>query len=344
MKINSFHAPFAILGAGTWGTAIAIHLGRKEQNIRLWGRSSELMQRMQRTRINEDYLPGYRLSSTIYCSANLKNTLQDVQDILIAVPSHQFQSLLNQLKTYTQPHSRLLWVAKGIDPHTQLLLSDLVESSLPNLTYAVMGGPSFAQEVAQMQPTVVCIASNDIFFLENLKKRFDTAFFNILPSNDVVGVSIGGAYKNSIAIIIGILEGLGFGSNIQAAFTTYGLHEMQRLIKLFGGHIQTGTHIAGIGDLILTCTNAKSRNRSLGVLIGKTLQIPKDQRLTVLSEGLLNTKSFHLLSQKHTFHLPICQAAHAILFENAPIKETIYELLQFFYQKNTCYPCKDETK
>lgn len=322
------HSSFAIIGAGAWGTALAMHLGRHHPAIYLWGRDPIRMETMQTTRINAHYLPGYTLPETIHCTSDLTKALHQVNTILIAVPSHQFRQALELIKPYLTPQISLVWATKGLESEGPQLLPTLVETVLPTFPYAILSGPSFAKEVAQGLPTAVVIASSDKILAKKLQYQFHQPYFRVYVSTDVTGVSLGGAMKNIIAIAVGVADGMGFCANTRAALMTRGLAEIKRLGTALGAKETTFMGLSGIGDLSLTCMDNQSRNRQLGLAIGRGHSLKEaQQQLGLLSEGVMNTQLICQLAQHHSIYLPICEAVYAILFESKSTQTVVENLL-----------------
>jgi len=321
--------PLAVLGAGSWGTALALYLARCGQSIRLWTVEKDHAERMLAEKINSRYLPEYPFPATIEPTHDLQYALQGVMDILIAVPSVGFRQTLNQIKPFLSPESRILWVTKGLDDETGQLLHEVVEEICgKECTYAILSGPSFAREVANGLPTAVVIASQNASFAQDLVARFNSVLFRAYLSTDIVGVEVGGAVKNILAIATGISDGMGFGANARSALITRGLAEMTRLGVALGGLPETFTGLSGLGDLILTCTDDQSRNRRFGLLLGKGKDsLTAERDIGQVVEGKHNTEVVLRLSQKIKVEMPIVQAVGAILEGKQSAKEAMIVLL-----------------
>jgi glycerol-3-phosphate dehydrogenase (NAD(P)+) len=321
--------PIAILGAGAWGTALAIHLGRHNQPVHLWGGNLKKMKEIQSTRYNSTYLPYHKLPPSIVCTADLTEAISQADTILMVVPSHQFRKVLKDIKPHLKDIMHLVWATKGLESEQTQLLPYVVETELNREDYAILSGPSFANEVAQGLPTAVTLASKSDRVARQLQERFHYPEFHVYISHDVIGVSLGGTMKNVLAIAVGVADGLGLGANTRSALMTRGLSEMQRLGKAIGANPITFTGLSGVGDLSLTCMDNQSRNRRLGLALGKGETLSRAQtQLGLLSEGVSNTKSILELAKKHKTSLPICEMVYAILYEGLNPTIAVHNLLE----------------
>ncbi len=321
--------PIAILGAGSWGTALALYLARRGQRVQIWSIEKSEIDAMRNDKENSRYMPGFPLPDCIHPMTDLQETVRDIQDILIVVPSTGFRQTLTQLKNVMHPHARVICATKGLDHETGQLLSDIADQILEKKhSFAVLSGPSFAREVAAGVPTAVVIASQDPAFLSDLITRFNSNIFSIHPSHDIIGVEIGGVVKNVIAIATGISDGLGFGVNTRSALITLALAEMMRLGKALHAQPETLIGLAGLGDLILTCSDDLSRNRRLGLSLGKGHSIQEaEQAIGQAVEGKYNAESINQLAEKHQVHMPICKTVWHILQGKACASDAILKLL-----------------
>ncbi|MFM2322773.1 MAG: glycerol-3-phosphate dehydrogenase [Pseudomonadota bacterium] len=308
--------PIAIIGAGAWGSALAVHLARKGQEVRLWAYEAEQIVAINATRINARYLPDVIFPANILCSDDYQTVLMGAQDILIVVPSAVFHANLVKLKPFLQSSQRLLWASKGLDTKKHQLLNEVVKEVLGNKEMAVLSGPSFAKEVAMGLPTAVNIASENYNFAHDLLLRFQTKRFRVEITSDIIGVELGGAMKNVLAIAVGITEGLGFGANAKAAVITYGLAEMIELGMALGAKQETFLGLSGLGDLVLTCTDNQSRNRRLGLALGRGQTLEETKKLIGTTEGYDTAKNIFYLLQKYAIKAPFCQGVYRILYEN----------------------------
>lgn len=312
MEINSSKnpPPISILGAGSWGTALALYLSRLGQEVRLWSIESDHIEEMVKERVNRRYLPKHPFPDTLQPKISLEEMVEGVNQFLIAVPSVGFRNTLTLLKPLLPPSAKILSVTKGLDLETGQLLHHVAEEILQkNYPYAVLSGPSFATEVAAGLPTAVVIASKNVHFSQELLKRFNSHIFRIYLSKDITGVEIGGVVKNVIAIATGISDGMGFGTNARCAIITRGLAEMTRLGKALGCPHETFMGLSGLGDLVLTCTDDQSRNRRFGLALGKGAN--KDQaekEIGQVVEGKRNAELIVRFAEKHQVEMPISEA------------------------------------
>lgn len=328
-KMTHAKQPIAVLGAGSWGTALALHLSRLHQPVHLWTINQEHGKQLQTEHVNNRYLPNHPFPETLKPTSDLKTALNDVNDILIAVPSVGFRNTLMLLKPFLKPGMRIAWATKGLDENTGQLLHEVISELFgDDYPTAILSGPSFASEVALQQPTAVVIASQNKAFAKDLLTRFNTPLFRIYLSTDIPGVEIGGAVKNVLAIATGISDGMGFGANARCALITRGLAEMMRLGNKLGAQPDTLTGLAGLGDLILTCTDDKSRNRRFGLALGqgkKASDAEKDIGQVV--EGKRNAELITHLAHQHKIEMPITEAVWEILQEKKTPQQALQDLL-----------------
>jgi glycerol-3-phosphate dehydrogenase (NAD(P)+) len=297
--------------------------------VRIWSIETAEITAMLADQANHRYLPGVLLPHLIQPMANLREAVKEVDDIIIVVPSAGFRQILLLLKPLIHPTLRLTCAAKGLDMETGQLFSEIVEEVLgKERPFAVLSGPSFAREVAAGLPCAVVIASHHDVFLNELKQRFHSPIFRIDTSHDVIGVEIGGATKNVIAIATGISDGMELGSNARSALITHGLSEIIRLGIALGGKLETFIGLAGLGDLILTCSDNQSRNRRLGLAVGKGCDIQEAEReIGQVVEGKRNAELVANLALRHGIDMPICQGVWQILQGQLSAKEAIDLLL-----------------
>lgn len=326
---KNHHQPIAVLGAGSWGTALALHLSRLGQPVRLWAHERASVVAMQKTRVNDRYLPGFTFPDSLEAVADLNEAIAGVQDILIAVPSSAFHDLLIKLKSLLHPSTRIIWATKGLDAETGQLLHDVALHVLGDKhDYAVISGPSFAREVASGLPTAVVAASENIAFSQELVARFNSPLFRVYSSSDMVGVEIGGIVKNVLAIATGISDGMQFGANARSALITRGLAEMMRLGIGLGGQPETFIGLTGIGDLVLTCTDNQSRNRRFGLALGEgKIPLEAEHEIGQVVEGKRNAELIVQLASKHHIEMPIAEAVWGILSGKVTTVEAMRGLL-----------------
>lgn len=321
--------PIAVLGAGSWGTALALHLARLGNDTRLWGRDTAAMAAMQRDRVNARYLPGISFADSLTATANLAQAVAGVRDVLVAVPSHAFRQTLQQLKPLVSLNVRLVWATKGFEHGAQALLSSVVSDEFSTDTpQAVLSGPSFAKELAAGLPTAITLAANNDEFRHELAARLHSDRFRVYLSDDLIGVQIGGAVKNVLAVGAGMCDGLGFGANARTALITRGLAEITRLGLALGGKPETFYGMAGLGDLILTCTDNQSRNRRFGIALGQGKTAAQAQaEIGQVVEAASNAEEVVLLARRLGIEMPISEQIHRILHEGVDPRAAAKELL-----------------
>jgi glycerol-3-phosphate dehydrogenase (NAD(P)+) len=319
----------AVIGAGSWGTALAQLMADKGREVRLWVREPEVLEGMRQARLNQTFLPGVRLSARISFTPEFPEALDGAHLILMAVPSHVFRQVLRDLKPHWPAGAVLLSVAKGMEIESRLTMEGVTREEMgAEATFAVLAGPSFAREVARKQPTAVTIASRQREVAHSLQRLFSTPYFRVYTSHDVTGAELGGALKNIFAIGTGILSGMSLGDNTRAALITRGLAEMVRLGARLGANPMTLTGLAGLGDLILTCTSTQSRNFQVGLKLGQGL--PLDRILagmTMVAEGVKTSRAVYHLAQRLNVEMPLVTAMYKILYENLAPKEAIKKLM-----------------
>jgi glycerol-3-phosphate dehydrogenase (NAD(P)+) len=326
---KTHHQPIAVLGAGSWGTALALHLSGTGQTVRLWTHEREHALVMQKNRVNARYLPDFIFPESLQPTVDLAETVSDLQDILIAVPSSAFHDVLIKIKPFLLPHARVVWATKGLDAETGQLLHDVAMNVLgKNRSYAVISGPSFAEEVAAGLPTAVVAASSDKEFAQDLVVRFNSPLFRVYTSTDMTGVEVGGIVKNVLAIATGISDGMKLGANARSALITRGLAEMMRLGIALGGQAETFTGLSGIGDLVLTCTDNQSRNRRFGLALGLGKHsVEAEKEIGQVVEGKRNAPLIVRLAQKHHVEMPIAEGICDILSGKLTAIEAMQQLL-----------------
>ena len=321
--------PLAVIGAGSWGTALAHLLGEKGHTVRLWAFEPEVYQELARNRKNSTFLPEVRLSANVSFTQDFSEALNGAQVIVMAVPSHVFRNMLGDLAPHLPPATVLLSATKGIETETLLTMDGVVREVLgAEVPYAVLGGPSFAREVAKKLPTAVTIACRDSKVAHRLQRFFSTAYFRVYTSWDVTGVELGGALKNIFAIGTGILEGMGLKDNSRAALITRGLAEMTRLGLRMGANPMTLAGLGGLGDLVLTCTSRQSRNFQVGLRLGQGETLDQILASTqMVAEGVKNARAFHLLAQHLGVEMPLVEAVYNILYEGLSPKEAVKKIM-----------------
>lgn len=321
-SINSI----AVLGAGSWGTALAILLANNGIEVKLWGHVEEILL-LQKQRENSRFLPGIPFPEKLQPEPSLQKAIQESDEILVVVPSHAFRPVLNQIAGVCTPTS-ICWATKGFDPQTQRPLSLVAHSTFPQAELAVLSGPTFAIEVAQGLPTAITIAATSNLYAERLAAILQSDVFRAYTSDDLIGVQVGGAIKNIMAIAAGLSDGLGFGANARAALITRGLAEITRIGKALGAHPMTFMGLTGLGDLTLTCTDDKSRNRRMGLALARGLDIEQArEEIGQEVEGVHAAKETWLMAQELDVDMPITHQVYRILYEDLDPHVAVKELL-----------------
>ena len=319
----------AVLGAGSWGTTLANLLARKGDRVRLWAHEAEVVESINSRHVNDLFLPGSPLDASLTATADITDAVSDAEFVCCVVPSHVARRVLAQASRFIAAGVPLVCATKGIETDTLHLMSDVGAEAVPQSPFVALSGPSFAAEVYQGQPTAIVAASSDPVAAAATQALFSTSAFRVYAGSDVVGVELGGSLKNTMAIASGIIEGLGLGNNPRAGLITRGLAEISRLGEALGADPHTFAGLAGMGDLILTCTGALSRNRQLGVALaqGATLAEYTATHRTV-AEGVNTAKAASRLSERHEVEMPITQQVAAVLFEGASPRDCIQVLME----------------
>jgi glycerol-3-phosphate dehydrogenase (NAD(P)+) len=318
----------AVIGAGSWGTALAILLSHKGLDVRLWGNLPQEIERLSQDRENRQYLPGIPFPASLSPRRTLADTLDGADEILIVVPSHAFRSVIQAIAPLRPTNAGISWGTKGFEPGTQLLLSEVAAGILPRSNLAVLSGPTFAGEVARGLPTAITVASASSAHAEHLAELLHTPWFRAYTSSDIIGVQVGGASKNVLAIAAGIADGLGFGANTRAALITRGLTEITRLGIQLGGQPETFMGLAGLGDLVLTCTDNQSRNRRMGLALAEGLSIEQArQRIGQEVEGVHTAREVYLLARKWQVEMPIAEQVYQVLYAGLEPLQAVHNLL-----------------
>ncbi|MBT8125561.1 MAG: NAD(P)-dependent glycerol-3-phosphate dehydrogenase [Gammaproteobacteria bacterium] len=318
----------AVLGAGSWGTALAIQLANNGHQVRAWDHDEELISALNADNENKRYLPGNKFPTKLTAEHNLATAINHADFILSVVPSYAMRVVCEQLAAL-QHTNKFIWASKGFEKQTKMMMHQVVEDVLgKDIQSAVLSGPSFAKEVADSLPTAVTLASNDIGYAKELATYFHSDNFRVYVSDDVIGVELGGTVKNVLAIAAGIVDGLGFGANARAALVTRGLAEMIRLGVALKANPKTLMGLAGIGDLVLTCTDDQSRNRRLGLALaqGKKAQQYMDE-LGQAVEGFHAAQVIHEIAKDNGVEMPICEKVWKVLNGHLELNTAIAELL-----------------
>ncbi|MCB1734493.1 MAG: NAD(P)-dependent glycerol-3-phosphate dehydrogenase [Gammaproteobacteria bacterium] len=311
-------SPIGVIGAGSWGTALAVCLARNGRSVQLWGHEPAHIGQLRAERSNRQFLPGVGFPETLQVSADLHELGTDCDDLLVVVPSEFFRSVLSQLTQVLQGPHRIAWATKGLEEGSGKLLHQVAaEVVAPGTPLAVVSGPTFAMEVARGLPTALTVASRDERFATDFAAALHGGELRAYTAQDVAGVEVGGAAKNVLAIAAGIADGLGFGANARAALITRGLREIMRLGVCLGGQPETFMGLTGMGDLVLTCTDDQSRNRRFGLAIGRGMTIG-DARKSIdqVVEGLGTTRVVRELAQRLGVDMPIVEQVYQVLWNN----------------------------
>lgn len=325
----------AIIGAGAWGTSLAIVLGRKgTHRVRLWALEPEVCQSILHSRINEKFLPGRHLPDTVTATNDLATAVDRSEIVVNVTPSQHCRAVFERVRGLIPPHALVVSATKGLEEGslqrmTEVIISVLTVPGRIAPAVGALSGPSFAQEVARGDPTAITIASPNESLLRTVQQEFSDAAFRVYTNDDVVGVELGGALKNVIAVAAGICDGLGLGHNSVAALITRGLAEMTRLVVACGGRGETMAGLAGLGDLVLTCTGGLSRNRSVGVELGRGRKLPEilGSMHGMVAEGIFTTSAAVGLARERHVEMPITEQMHAILHQGKAPREAIHELM-----------------
>ena len=322
-------APIAVLGAGSWGTALAIQFARGGRPVRLWGRDRERLADMAAGRRNERYLASAQFPDSLQVEPDLARALAGARDVLIVVPSHAFRALLTQLAPHLAPEMHVAWATKGFE-HGSLKLPHQVACEVlgAERRVAVLSGPTFAREVGAGLPTAMTVASPDAAYARALAHELSSANFRAYTSTDIMGVEIGGAVKNVLAVGAGLSDGLGFGANTRVALITRGLKEMTRLGVALGAQRDTFMGLAGLGDLVLTCTDDQSRNRRFGLLLaaGSTAQAALAE-IGQAVEGYAAAGAIHEVAARAGVEMPLCEMAYRVLHQHLPARDAVRSLM-----------------
>ena len=324
----------AVIGAGAWGTALAIALGRNDGHaIRLWANEPDVVESIAARRVNERFLPGFEIPAAVDATNDLKAALAGTEIVVSVMPSQYCRALFERMAPILSPQTLLVSCTKGLENGTLLRMSELISDVLRQQKFAprvgALSGPSFAKEVARGDPTAVTIASSDSELARAVQHAFNSSRFRVYTNDDVIGVELGGALKNIIAIAAGVCDGLGLGHNSVAALITRGLAEIARLVVACGGRLDTMAGLAGLGDLVLTCTGDLSRNRSVGVELGKGRKLPDiiAGMHGAVAEGVFTTKAAVGLARKKNVEMPITEQMFAILEQSKAPQQAIEELM-----------------
>ncbi len=319
-----------VIGAGSWGTALALLLSEKGP-VTLWGHSPERVAALRQARENRTYLPGFLIPANIEITAELAAAVRDCRSLVMVVPSHLFRAVFSQLQPYLPPTALLLSATKGIENDTLMTMTQVMADLLgpgSEARLGVLSGPSFAKEVAAGVPTAVTVAAANPEVASHFQTLFHSERFRVYSSNDVIGLELGGPLKNVVAIAAGICDGLGYGTNTRAALITRGLAEITRIGVRMGAQPLTFSGLAGLGDLVLTCTGELSRNRTVGLKLGQGQSLEEIlAEMKMVAEGVKTTRSAWKLAQKMGVEMPILEQIHQVLYEGKGCPAAVHDLL-----------------
>src|ERR1700678_3322114 len=320
--------PMAVIGAGSWGTPLAIQLAREGHPTQLWGRDGAQLEQMRLERRNRRYLPDAEFPATLSVTSDLARALDKARDALIAVPSHAFRATLENIEPHLGPHTRIAWATKGFEAATGFVPHQGAQPRLGSRPRAVFSGPTFAKEGGAGLPTAMTVASGDERFAKELALSLSGPSFRAYTQSDIMGVEVGGAVKNVIAIGSGIADGMGFGANTRVALITRGLAEMTRLGLRLGAQRDTFMGLAALGDLVLTCTDDQSRNRRLGLALGRGRSLEEAQRtIGQVVEGVTAASAVGLVAKREGVDMPICSEVRSIMHEGRPVRDALQALM-----------------
>lgn len=329
--LNKMETKIAVIGAGSWGTTLANLLAKKGYPVTLWCYEEDLAERIQQSQINDLYLPEIKLSDNLQATSNLTVAVTEKQLLLFVTPSQVTRQVLAQTLSHLSPQALIVSASKGIENESLMLLSQVFEELLPKSMHRQLGflsGPSFAKEVSSGMPTAVVAAAKELAVAEEIQKIFSTETFRVYTHDDIIGVELGGAMKNVIALAAGVADGLGFGHNTRAALITRGLAEMTRMGIKLGGAAETFAGLAGMGDLVLTCTGDLSRNRSVGIELGKGRSLDEILAgMQMVAEGVKTTLSAYQLAKKLGVDVPIIEQMYLILYQNKSPRQAVTDLM-----------------
>lgn len=321
-------AKIGIIGAGSWGTALAWLLTNNGNEVTVWSVIEEEIQMLQRDREQKDKLPGVILQESMEFTTDLETAVKGKDMLVLAVPSPYTRSTAAKMAPFVEKGQRIVNVAKGIEEHTLMTLSEIIEEEIPQAEVAVLSGPSHAEEVGKGIPTTIVVGAKNKETAEYLQNLFMSPVFRVYISSDVLGIEIGAALKNVVALAAGMADGLGYGDNTKAALITRGIAEIARLGISMGGRIETFYGLTGIGDLIVTCASMHSRNRRAGILIGKGASMEEAMKeVKMVVEGVYSAKAGYALSQKYHVSMPIVEQVNRILFEGIPASDAVKGLM-----------------
>lgn len=321
-------AKIGVIGAGSWGTALAWLLTNNGHEVTLWSHREEDARLLQKERENKSKLPGVIFQENLQVTGDLKSAVEDKEVLVLAVPSPAVRSTSQKMKSYIRKNQLIVNVAKGVEAESLLTMSQMIEQVIPQANVAVLSGPSHAEEVGKGLPTTCVIGAKEKQTAEYLQEIFMSSVFRVYTSPDILGIELGAALKNVIALAAGVADGMGYGDNTKAALITRGIAEISRLGIAMGARAETFFGLSGIGDLIVTCASVHSRNRKAGYLMGKgyTMQEAMDE-VKMVVEGVHSAKAALSLSEKYNVEMPIIMEVNKVLFENKKAADAVNELM-----------------
>lgn len=320
-------ARVAVMGSGSWGTAISVSLAKGGHEVALWSRRAEFAEELRLSGENKRYLPGVALPCGISYVSEAE-AVRGADLIVIATPSHTVREIARLIAPYVAEKQKIVSISKGFDESTGQRLSEVIAEEIPMARVAAMSGPSHAEEVAREMPTTNVVACADSEAALFVQKIFNSPSFRIYTSEDVIGVELGGSLKNVIALCAGICDGLGYGDNAKAALITRGIAEITRLGVAMGARFETFAGLSGIGDLVATCTSMHSRNRRAGILIGQGKSAKEAEgEIRMVVEGIKSARAVHALSEKYGVEMPISREAYRVIYEGADVRECLPRLM-----------------
>lgn len=321
-------ANIGIIGAGSWGTAIGILLSNNGHKVWMWSAIGTEIDMLNEKREHVDKLPGIQLPETMVFTKDLEECIKGMDLLVLAVPSVFTRQTAKQMRPFVADGQIIVNVAKGIEEQTLMTLSDIIEEEIPQANVTVLSGPSHAEEVGKCMPTTVVVGAKDMVTAKYVQKLFNSTVFRAYISSDILGIELGGALKNVVALAAGMADGLGYGDNTKAALITRGIAEITRLGEAMGGDDDTFAGLSGIGDLIVTCASVHSRNRKAGMLMGqgKTMQEAMDE-VKMVVEGVYSAKAAIALAKKYNVEMPIVEQVNEILFNNKTVKDAVEDLM-----------------
>lgn len=321
-------AKVSVIGAGSWGTALALLLSNNGNDVTVWSILESEIEMLTKEREHKEKLPGVKLPESICFTTDLQKAVEGKEVLVLAVPSTFTRSTAGKMKPYVVKEQIIVNVAKGVEEATLMTLSEVIEEEIPQAEVAVLSGPSHAEEVGRGLPTTIVVGTKRRKTAEYLQNLFMNDVFRVYTSPDVLGIELGGALKNVVALAAGIADGLGYGDNTKAALITRGIAEIARLGMAMGAKFETFCGLTGIGDLIVTCASMHSRNRRAGILIGKGYTMEEAMKeVKMVVEGVYSAKAAMGLAKKYQIQLPIIEQVNGVLFENKPAAEAVKELM-----------------